>query len=71
MIISDDTDSRKAENLLEVMEQIDDDVAKHGIQFVKCSEEGAVEQYGVARLPSLVFFKNDLPSLYEGMHMCK
>ena len=50
------------------MEQIDDDVAKHGIQFVKCSEEGAVEQYGVARLPSLVFFKNDLPSLYEGMH---
>ena len=50
------------------MEQIDDDVAKHGIQFVKCSEEGAAEQYGVARLPSLVFFKNDLPSLYEGMH---
>ena len=68
LIISDDTDSRKAENLLEVMEQIDDDVAKHGIQFVKCSEEGAAEQYGVARLPSLVFFKNDLPSLYEGMH---
>ena len=51
------------------MEQIDDDVAKHGIQFVKCSEEGAAEQYGVARLPSLVFFKNDLPSLYEGMHI--
>ena len=50
------------------MEQIDDDVAKHGLAFVKCSEEGAAEQFGVARLPSLVFFKNDLPSLYEGMH---
>lgn len=48
------------------MEQIDDDCAKRGIQFVKVNEEGAAEQYGVARLPSLVFFKNDLPSLYEG-----
>ena len=62
----DDVDSRKAENLLEVMEQIDDDCAKRGIHFVKVSEDGAAEQYGVARLPSLVFFKNDLPSLYEG-----
>ena len=64
---TDDTDSRKAENLLEVMEQIDDDCARRGIHFVKVSEEGAAEQFGVARLPSLVFFKNDLPSLYEGM----
>lgn len=67
MNISDDADSRKAENLLEVMEQIDDDCAKRGIQFVKVSEEGAAEQFGVARLPSLVFFQNDLPSLYEGI----
>ena len=65
-LFTDDADSRKAENLLEVMEQIDDDCAKRGIQFVKVSEEGAAEQFGVARLPSLVFFQNDLPSLYEG-----
>ena len=65
----DDAESRKAENLLEVMEQIDDDCAKRGIQFVKVSEEGAAEAFGVARLPSLVFFQNDLPSLYEGMHV--
>lgn len=62
----DDVDSRKAENLLEVMEQIDDDCAKRGIQFVKVSEHGAAEQFGVARLPSLVYFRNELPSLYEG-----
>ena len=48
------------------METIDDDCAKRGIQFVKCSDGGAAEQFGVARLPALVFFKNDLPSLYEG-----
>ena len=53
--LSDDTDSRKVVNLLEVMEQIDDDCTKRGIRFVKVSEEGAAEQYGVARLPSLVF----------------
>ena len=52
------------------MEQIDDDCAKRGIHFVKVSEDGAAEQYGVARLPSLVFFKNDLPSLYEGKYLC-
>ena len=51
------------------MEQIDDDCAKRGIHFVKVSEDGAAEQYGVARLPSLVFFKNDLPSLYEGTYL--
>jgi len=66
VVIFYDPDSRKAENLLEVMETIDDDCAKRGIQFVKCSDEGAAEQFGVARLPALVFFKNDLPSLYEG-----
>jgi hypothetical protein len=63
----DDTESRKAETLLEIMEQIDDDCAKRGIHFVKVSEDGAAEKNGVARLPSLVFFKNDLPSLYEGI----
>ena len=51
------------------MEQIDDDCAKRGIHFVKVSEDGAAEQFGVARLPSLVFFKNDLPSLYEGTYL--
>ena len=49
------------------MEQIDDDCAKHGIHFVKISEEGAAETFGIARLPSLIFFRNDMPSLYEGM----
>ena len=48
------------------MEQIDDDCARRGIHFVKVSEDGAAENFGVARLPSLVFFKKDLPSLYEG-----
>ncbi len=66
IIFADDADSRKAENLLEVMEQIDDDCARRGIQFVKVSEEGVADSYGVARLPSLVFFKSDLPSVYEG-----
>ena len=69
IFFADDVDSRKAENLLEVMEQIDDDCAKRGIHFVKVSEDGAAEQFGVARLPSLVFFKNDLPSLYEGTYL--
>ena len=29
-------------------------------------EEGAEEEYGVQRLPKLVYFQNSLPTMYEG-----
>ena len=51
------------------METIDDDCSKRDISFVKTAEQEAVEAYGIAKLPALVFFKQDIPNLYEGMTM--
>ena len=48
------------------METIDDDCSNRDISFVKTAEKEAIEVYGIAKLPSLVFFKQDIPNLYEG-----
>jgi hypothetical protein len=48
------------------METIDDDCSKRDISFVKTAEQEAVEAYGITKLPALVFFKQDIPNLYEG-----
>ncbi len=63
---SDDPDSRKLEQLLEKMETIDDDCSKRDISFLKTSEKEAIETFGIGKLPSLVFFKQEIPNLYEG-----
>ena len=66
MSFSDDPEARKLDQLLEKMETIDDDCSKRDISFVKTAEKEAIEVYGIAKLPSLVFFKQDIPNLYEG-----
>jgi len=48
------------------MEKIDDDCSSRDIQFVKTSEPESVEAYGIQKLPALVFFKQEIPNLYEG-----
>ncbi len=62
----DDGDSRKADQLLETLERIDDECDSKGIHFVKVKESGAGKAYGIDVLPKLVFFKNELPNLFEG-----
>ena len=66
MSFSDDPESRKLDQLLEKMETIDDDCSKRDISFVKTAEKEAIEAYGIAKLPSIVFFKQDIPNLFEG-----
>ena len=63
---SDDAESRKADLLLESLEKIDDECDQKGVQFVKISDPKAGEQFGISVLPKLVFFKNDLPNIFEG-----
>ena len=63
---SDDGESRKADQLLETLERIDDECDAKGIHFVKVKEPRAGEAYGINRLPKLVFFRNELPNIFEG-----
>jgi hypothetical protein len=47
------------------LENIDDECDKHGIIFVKISDETKVRELGIP-VPSLVYFENRIPHLYEG-----
>jgi len=47
------------------LESIDDECDKYGIIFVKISDETKVRELGIG-LPSLVYFENRIPHLYEG-----
>lgn len=64
----DDDESRKADLLLESLEKIDDECDQKEIQFVKISQDKAGEKYGITQLPKLVFFKSDLPNIFEGSY---
>ena len=58
-----DTD---AHTILEELEQIDEKLDKQDLAMVKISDEGAIENYGIEDLPSLVYFENGVPEIYEG-----
>jgi len=58
--------SSKSDQILEVMEGLGDDCETRGAHFVKISDPAAAYHYGVSTLPSLVFFKNTAPDIYDG-----
>ena len=69
LILLDDPDSRKVDQLLETLERIDDDCAVRGIHFVKVAQDDKDENndvFGIDKLPKLVYFNDKLPNMYEG-----
>ena len=46
--------------------EIDDELDKAQVFFVKIQEEGAEEQFGILELPALTFIQNGIPNIYEG-----
>ena len=57
---------KKTDHLLEVLEKIDDDCDAKGLHFVKIKSEGAADAYGIETLPTLVFYRNQVPNMYDG-----
>jgi len=58
--------SSKTEQILESLETIDDECDTRGVHFVKISDPAAAYHYGITSLPTLVYFKNSVPNLFEG-----
>ncbi|RWS26787.1 thioredoxin-like protein 1 [Leptotrombidium deliense] len=56
----------ECKEILEELEKIDDEADDYGVSFVKISERAAAKKHGVTEFPSLVYFKNKEPSIYEG-----
>lgn len=49
------------------MENIDDELEKEGIVIVRLDDEKEAKEYGIDHLPTLVYFENKIPAIYEGM----
>ena len=62
---SDEKDTHRSQKIIEELETIDDECDKYGIIFVKISDETKVRELGIP-VPSLVYFENRIPHLYEG-----
>lgn len=48
------------------MENIDDECDQKSIAFVKIDDDAVAREYGVDHVPTLVYFENKIPSLYDG-----
>jgi len=59
-------DEPASEEALEVLEQIDDDLDKYNIMFVKISDVKEADEYGIEQFPTLVVFENGIPNMFGG-----
>ena len=62
----DNAKSSKMDQILESVETIDDDCDTRGVHFVKIADPAAAYHYGISTLPTLVYFKNGVPNLFDG-----
>ncbi|RVE50479.1 hypothetical protein evm_004904 [Chilo suppressalis] len=62
----DDEDCTECEEILESLEQIDGEVDQYGIDFVKIASPEAAAKYNVINMPTLMYFRKQVPMLYDG-----
>ncbi|XP_070499226.1 uncharacterized protein hlk isoform X3 [Chironomus tepperi] len=61
-----DEDCAECEEILEELENIDGEADMFGIDFVKIASLEAAHKYEVTNIPSLVYFRKQVPMLYDG-----
>ncbi len=61
-----DEEDGDVEEIMDAMESIDQSLSDEEVEFVRCSEERVVESFGLTMIPSLVYFENGVPSVYNG-----
>lgn len=52
--------------IMDELENIDGDTDRNGIQFVKTTDLSIAKHYGIRITPALVYYENQVPSIYEG-----
>lgn len=63
---ADDKEDKQDIRVLNELENIDDDLDKEGIVMVRLDNAEEAKQYGIDHLPTLVYFENKIPAIYEG-----
>ncbi|XP_044743397.1 uncharacterized protein LOC123305679 isoform X2 [Chrysoperla carnea] len=61
-----DNNDRKSQRVLNELENIDDECDKLGIIFVKIDNVDEAKEYGIEKLPALIYFEKGIPTKYEG-----
>ncbi|XP_037043203.1 uncharacterized protein LOC119079410 isoform X8 [Bradysia coprophila] len=61
-----DDDCAECEEILEELEEIDGEADMFGIDFVKIASAEAAKKYEVVNIPSLLYFRKQVPMLYDG-----
>ncbi|XP_039749496.1 uncharacterized protein LOC120626186 isoform X3 [Pararge aegeria] len=61
-----DNNDRKSQKVLNELENIDDECDQLGIAFVKIDNDEEAKEYGIEKLPTLLYFEKGIPTYYEG-----
>ncbi|XP_050440891.1 uncharacterized protein LOC126845910 isoform X3 [Adelges cooleyi] len=61
-----DKDDKEDIRVLNELENIDDKLEKEGIVIVRLDDDAEAKEYGIDHLPTLVYFENKIPAIYEG-----
>lgn len=64
--VSDKPECKKCAKALQELENIDDEADQLGIGFVKIHDEELAEEYSLGDLPRLVYYRHQIPIIYEG-----
>lgn len=62
----DDKDDKQDIRILNELENIDDELEKEGIVIIRMDNDAEAKEYGIDHLPTLVYFENKIPAIYEG-----
>ncbi|XP_041971080.1 uncharacterized protein LOC121727357 isoform X7 [Aricia agestis] len=61
-----DNNDRKSQKVLNELENIDDECDQLGIAFVKIDNDEEAREYGIDKVPTLLYFEKGIPTFYEG-----
>lgn len=67
LFFTDDKDDKQDIRILNELENIDDDLEREEIVIVRIDNDAEAKEYGIDHLPTLVYFENKIPALYEGI----
>lgn len=65
-LFADDKDDKQDIRILNELENIDDELEKEGIVIVRMDNDAEAKEYGIDHLPTLVYFEENIPAIYEG-----
>lgn len=62
----DKPECKRCTKALQELENIDDEADQLDIGFVKIHDEALADEYNLGPLPALVYYRHQIPILYEG-----